>query len=97
MSEYHINVFCSDEDGAWIADIPDLPGCSALGKTPEALAEVTAAKAAWLGAARESGRTIPEPKYRPRHLWFVTKVGSQTGAPVRLALERSFRCGRDRT
>ena len=66
MSDYHINVFFSDEDDGYIADIPDLDSCSAFGATPEeALAEVERAKEAWLAAAREAGRTIPEPRYRP--------------------------------
>ncbi|MCH9010898.1 MAG: type II toxin-antitoxin system HicB family antitoxin [Chloroflexi bacterium] len=66
MSDYHINIFYSDEDGAYIADIPDLESCSALGATPEeALAEVERAKAAWLEAALESGKPIPPPRYRP--------------------------------
>jgi predicted RNase H-like HicB family nuclease len=66
VSDYHINVFYSDEDGGYIADIPDLDACSAFGATAEeALAEVEKAKAAWLGAARESGKPIPEPRYRP--------------------------------
>lgn len=66
MSDYHINIFASPEDGGYVADIPDLACCSAFGATPEeALAEVQRAKAAWLEAARESGKPIPEPKYRP--------------------------------
>jgi predicted RNase H-like HicB family nuclease len=66
VSDYHINVFFSDEDDGYIADIPDLDSCSAFGATPEeALAEVERAKEAWLAAAREAGRTIPEPRYRP--------------------------------
>ena len=66
MSDYHINIFYSDEDGAYIADIPDLESCSALGATPEeALFEVERAKVAWLEAARESGKPIPPPRYRP--------------------------------
>ncbi len=66
MSDYHINIFYSEEDGGYIADIPDLESCSALGATPEeALAEVERAKAAWLEAARESGKPIPPPRYRP--------------------------------
>jgi len=66
MSDYHINVFYSDEDGGYIADIPDLEACSAFGTSPEeALAEVERAKQAWLVAAREEGRTIPAPRYRP--------------------------------
>lgn len=66
MTDYHINVFRSDEDDAWIADIPDLPGCSATGSTPEeAVREAQVAKELWLAAARELGRVIPPPRYRP--------------------------------
>ena len=66
MSDYHINIFFSEEDGGYIADIPDLNACSAFGNTPEeALAAVEKAKDAWLQAARESGRSIPPPRYRP--------------------------------
>ena len=66
MSDYHINVFWSEEDGGYIADIPDLNSCSAFGRTAEeAVAEVTKAKEAWLAAAREAGKPIPEPRYRP--------------------------------
>ena len=66
MKDYHINIFYSDEDGGYIADVPDLSGCSAFGATPEqALAEVRLAQKAWIEAARESGRPVPEPRYRP--------------------------------
>jgi predicted RNase H-like HicB family nuclease len=66
MSDYHINIFYSDEDGGYIADIPDLDACSAFGETPEqALAEVRVAKAAWLEAARKARKPIPRPRYRP--------------------------------
>ncbi len=66
MKDYHINIFYSQEDKGYIADIPDLAFCSAFGETAaEALAELELAKAAWLEAARESGKPIPEPRYRP--------------------------------
>ena len=66
MSDYHINILYSDEDGGYIADIPDLESCSAFGRTPdEALAEVGRAKRAWIAGAREAGKPIPEPRYRP--------------------------------
>ena len=66
MKDYHINVFYSEEDEGYIADIPDLQSCSAFGETPEeALQEVLKAKQAWLEAARASGKPIPEPRYRP--------------------------------
>ncbi len=66
MSEYHINLFYSDEDEAWVADIPDLEACSAMGPTPEeALAELRLAKEAWIASARTAGTAVPEPRYRP--------------------------------
>ncbi len=66
MSDYHINIFYSDEDGGYIADIPDLQYCSAFGETPkQALSEVERAKKAWLEAARDEGKPIPQPRYRP--------------------------------
>jgi predicted RNase H-like HicB family nuclease len=66
LKDYHINIFYSEEDGGYIADIPDLAACSAFGLTPsEALAEVVQAKEAWLAAAREAGKSIPIPRYRP--------------------------------
>jgi predicted RNase H-like HicB family nuclease len=66
MSDYHINIFYSEEDNGYIADIPDLESCSAFGETPEqALAELEQAKQAWLEAACEAGKPIPTPRYRP--------------------------------
>lgn len=66
MREYHINVFYSEEDGEYIADVPDLKYCSASGATPEeALREVLLAKSLWLEAAQQNGRPIPQPRYRP--------------------------------
>lgn len=66
MRDYHINLFWSEEDGQWIADIPDLKGCSASGDTPEEAAkEIQIAKDLWLESAREHGDPIPEPRYRP--------------------------------
>jgi predicted RNase H-like HicB family nuclease len=65
---YAIIVFWSGEDGAWVADVPDLRSCSAFGDTPEeAVAEVRVAMEAWLAAARKAGHPIPEARYRPRH------------------------------
>ncbi len=66
MKDYHINIFYSEEDEGYITDLPDLQSCSAFGDTPaKALAELELAKAAWLEVARERGKPIPEPKYRP--------------------------------
>ena len=66
MKDYHVNLFYSDEDEGYIADIPDLKNCSAFGETPEkALREVLKAKSAWLEAAKANGKPIPEPRFRP--------------------------------
>ncbi len=65
MTDHHINVFLSEEDGGYIAEIPDLPSCSAVGDTPEeAVAEVVVAKRAWIEAAEAEGFPVPEPRYR---------------------------------
>ncbi len=66
MKAYHINIFYSETDRRYIADIPDLDACSAFGKTPaEALKQAEVAKRAWLAAAREEKKLIPQPRYRP--------------------------------
>jgi predicted RNase H-like HicB family nuclease len=66
MKDYHVNLFYSEEDGGYIADIPDLKHCSAFGETQEeALQEVLKAKKAWLEAAEASGKPIPKPQFRP--------------------------------
>jgi predicted RNase H-like HicB family nuclease len=66
MKDYHINIFWSEEDGGYIADVPDLDACSGFGNSPEeALAEVEKAKSAWLAAARDAGKIVPQPRYRP--------------------------------
>jgi predicted RNase H-like HicB family nuclease len=61
MNRYVIIVFWSKEDGAWVADVPDLKSCSAFGATPkEAVAEVRVAMDAWLAAARDAGYPVPK-------------------------------------
>ncbi len=66
MGDYAINIFWSDEDGEYIAIVPDLRGCSASGSTPEeALREVQIAKDLWLEVARDRDYEIPEPRWRP--------------------------------
>lgn len=78
MARYHINLFWSDEDGSWIADVPDLRFCSAHGDTAEeALREVTIAMEAWLDSAREHGESIPEPRYRPA-IYLAAAVSGST-------------------
>ena len=71
MKDYHINIFYSNEDECYIADIPDLKFCSAAGESPEeALKEVLIAKTIWLESAKNSGKKIPKPRYTP----FVYKI-----------------------
>jgi predicted RNase H-like HicB family nuclease len=66
MNRYAIIVFWSEEDGVWVADVPDLRPCSAFGHSPEqAVAEVCVAMQAWLEVARDNGLPIPEPRYQP--------------------------------
>lgn len=68
MSDYYISIFYSEEDQAYVADIPDLEYCSALGNTPqEALTEVMKARDAWISAAKEANREIPSARFKPVH------------------------------
>jgi predicted RNase H-like HicB family nuclease len=61
MKDYHINIFYSEEDEAYITDIPDLKYASAIAETPQqTLNEVILAKIAWLEAAKAENKTIPK-------------------------------------
>jgi len=64
-SRYEIIIFWSEEDDAYLAHVPELPGCMADGKTyQEALANVEVIIQEWIETARELGREVPEPKGR---------------------------------
>ncbi len=68
QNRYAINVFWSEDDGLWVADVPDLKSCSAFGAIPEeAVVEVRVAMEAWLEAARDAGHPIPDARYQPHH------------------------------
>lgn len=65
MHKYEINICWSDDDQAFIAEVPELPGCVAHGDTPDvALDSCKGAMDLWLDTAKEFGRPIPEPKGR---------------------------------
>jgi predicted RNase H-like HicB family nuclease len=65
MTKYEIILYWSDEDGAFIAEVPELPGCSADGATrQDAVAAAEVVISEWLETARDLGRPIPEPKGR---------------------------------
>jgi predicted RNase H-like HicB family nuclease len=59
---YLVELFWSDEDEGYVAVVPDLPGCSAVGTTPEEAArEIADAIEAWIAACRAAGDPVPEP------------------------------------
>ena len=65
MIRYEVIIYWSDEDQAFLAEVPELAGCMADGTTyQEALANVEIVIQEWLETARELGRPIPEPKGR---------------------------------
>jgi predicted RNase H-like HicB family nuclease len=65
MTKYEIILYWSDEDAAFIAEVPELSGCAADGSTrQEALANAEIVIEEWLETAKELGRPIPEPKGR---------------------------------
>ena len=63
--KYEIIIYWSDEDEAYVAEVPELPGCAADGETyTQALANAEVVIREWIETARELGRPIPEPKGR---------------------------------
>ena len=63
MYRYEIIIYWSNEDNAFIAEVPELPGCMAHGETPEkALKNAKDAIQLWIDTAKEFGDPIPEPK-----------------------------------
>lgn len=65
MSKYEIIIYWSDDDQAFIAEVPELAGCASDGKTrEEALANTEIAIQEWIATATELGRPVPSPKGR---------------------------------
>ena len=65
QSKYEIVIYWSEEDRAYVAEVPELPGCMADGRTyREAVANAEVVIREWIETARELGRPIPEPKGR---------------------------------
>ena len=65
MNKYEIIIYWSDEDDAYVAEIPELSGCMADGSTyQEAIANAEVVIHEWIETAKELGRPIPEPKGR---------------------------------
>ena len=65
MSKYEIIIYWSEDEDAFVAEVPELPGCMADGATyQEALANTEVIIQEWIETAREIGRAIPEPKGR---------------------------------
>ena len=64
-SRYELIIYWSEEDGAFVVEVPELPGCIADGKThADALRNLEVVMAEWIETAVELGRTIPEPRGR---------------------------------
>ena len=64
-NRYEIIIFWSDEDRAFLADVPELPGCMAHGAShEEALQNAQEALQLWIETAEEDGRSVPQPKGR---------------------------------
>ena len=63
MDKYEIIIYWSDEDKVFIAEVPELPGCTAHGNTHEtALINVKDAITLWIDTAKEFGDPVPQPK-----------------------------------
>jgi predicted RNase H-like HicB family nuclease len=65
MNKYEVIIYWSDEDQTFVAEAPELPGCTAHGSTHEAaLASAQEAIRLWIDTAKEFGDPIPKPKGR---------------------------------
>jgi predicted RNase H-like HicB family nuclease len=65
MPKYEVIIYWSEEDASYIAQVPELPGCMADGRTyQKALANVRVVMEEWIETAKELGRPIPKPKGR---------------------------------
>lgn len=65
MYKYEIIIYWSEDDGAFVAEVPQLPGCAAHGDSADfALANCQQAIELWIQTAEEFGRLVPEPKGR---------------------------------
>jgi predicted RNase H-like HicB family nuclease len=65
MTKYEVIIYWSDEDEAFIAEVPELPGCAADGATRQAaLRNADLVIKEWIQTAQELGRPIPEPRGR---------------------------------
>ena len=66
MFKYRMNIWWSEEDQAFLVEVPELPGAMADGATPaEAVANVQEVIENWIAFAREHGREVPEPEMKP--------------------------------
>ena len=65
MTKHELIIYWSEQDQAFVVEVPELPGCMADGKTyQEAVANAEQIIAEWLDTAKEEGRPVPEPKGR---------------------------------
>lgn len=65
MTKYEVIIYWSEEDEAFVAEVPELSGCAADGETySEALANVEVVIQEWIETAQDLGRSIPDPKGR---------------------------------
>ena len=63
MHKYEIILYWSNEDQAFIAEVPELPGCMAHGEDQQtALRNINDAMEFWIDTAKELGHSVPEPK-----------------------------------
>ena len=81
VAKYHIDLFWSDEDDCWVANVPDLKYCSAFGDTPaEAAREIEIAMQLWLEVVSEKNRPLPEARYvsEVSHPWLKSPSASNS-------------------
>lgn len=88
MAKYEVIIYWSKEDDAYIAEVPELPGCAADGATyKKALENVEVIINEWIATAKELGRPIPEPSRRPIDDGVLSIAKSEAGLLGLIAIE----------
>lgn len=88
LARYRVYLHWSNEDAAWLAEVPDLPGCLADGTTQElALKAANKAAARWVQVAKQAGRPIPAPSEDPSGK-FVVRMPKSLHRRLQVLAER---------
>lgn len=78
--KYELMIYWSEADGAFIVEVPELPGCAADGESyQDAVQNAEVVIQEWIDTANELGRAVPEPKGRLLFAWYLLDCYKRSG------------------